>query len=207
MNEEWRPLPDDPDYLISNYGEVKSLKGGKERLLKPTDFGGYLLVSVPFEGCMRRVGVHRLVMLVFVGRCPEGRQVHHLDHKKHNNRLDNLLYVTPKENAQAAIPFRRVAERERERRRQAEYSEFLARLKQAEQVGVITLELAERRLSNLCWRNIYNIQEVEGIPNTFTASFYQQPEYELIQHLADNDFYAYPEDLVSNDYRLIWCPD
>lgn len=41
---------------------------------------------------------HRLVMLAFVGPCPEGMNVNHKNGVKTDGRLENLEYVTFKEN-------------------------------------------------------------------------------------------------------------
>ena len=43
--------------------------------------------------------VHRAVMTAFVGPCPEGNEVAHWDGNKGNNKLENLRYATPVENA------------------------------------------------------------------------------------------------------------
>jgi hypothetical protein len=42
----------------------------------------------------RRLLVHRLVAAAFHGPRPEGKIVHHKDHKKRNNKPDNLEYTT-----------------------------------------------------------------------------------------------------------------
>ena len=42
--------------------------------------------------------MHRIVMAAFVGICPEGYQVNHIDGNKGNNHISNLEYVTSKEN-------------------------------------------------------------------------------------------------------------
>jgi hypothetical protein len=47
----------------------------------------------------RHVRVHKLVMEVFAGECPDGMEVRHLDGNPDNNRLDNLKYGTKSENA------------------------------------------------------------------------------------------------------------
>lgn len=60
------------------------------------DRSGYYKV-----GCTSRKGaitIHELVMLAFVGPRPEGKQIDHRDRNKANNKLENLRYVTPKEN-------------------------------------------------------------------------------------------------------------
>jgi len=43
-------------------------------------------------------GVHRYVLLAFVGECPEGMQACHNDGNPGNNRLDNLRWGTPSNN-------------------------------------------------------------------------------------------------------------
>ena len=42
--------------------------------------------------------IHQLVLLAFVGTCPEGMEVCHNDGSKTNNCLENLRYGTRKEN-------------------------------------------------------------------------------------------------------------
>lgn len=42
--------------------------------------------------------VHVLVLLAFVGPCPEGMECRHLDGNPANNRLDNLCWGTGSEN-------------------------------------------------------------------------------------------------------------
>ncbi len=55
--------------------------------------------------CLSREGqnhprlVHRLILLAFVGECPDGLQACHYDGDKSNCRLSNLRYDTPKGNA------------------------------------------------------------------------------------------------------------
>ena len=108
--EEWRTIPDSPGYEVSNHGRVRSvdrvvfhsngkIQPRKGRILKPNkDKDGYLRVGV--NGT---TNVHRLVMLAFVGECPEGKQVLHGDDVKDNNHLSNLRYGTNKENIEDAL--------------------------------------------------------------------------------------------------------
>jgi hypothetical protein len=42
--------------------------------------------------------IHRLVLLVFIGECPEGMECDHIDRNKANNHIDNLRWVTKYEN-------------------------------------------------------------------------------------------------------------
>ncbi len=57
---------------------------------------GYARVRI--AGLGRRL-VHRLVLESFVGPCPEGMESCHADGNRLNNRLDNLRWDTPKNNA------------------------------------------------------------------------------------------------------------
>lgn len=88
-------------YQVSNLGKVKSLKFGKERILKPRVRGkGYLFVDLCKNGKTKAYSVHRLVALTFLeNKDPLNKtQVNHIDECKTNNRIDNLEWCTPKEN-------------------------------------------------------------------------------------------------------------
>ncbi len=96
--ERWLQIPDFPDYQVSSFGRVCSLKQDAPRLLKPiTTTYGYAIVSLHQGGRTQRY-VHRLVLEAFVGECPDGCEAAHLDGNQVNNALDNLAWVTPKEN-------------------------------------------------------------------------------------------------------------
>ena len=62
--------------------------------------GGYMYTHVyQVDGTKVQIGVHRLLMLVFMYN-PDYKnlQINHKDLDKHNNRLSNLEWTTPKEN-------------------------------------------------------------------------------------------------------------
>lgn len=95
-------MPGWPTYEVSTAGRVKSLRFG--RLLSPgVDSRGYLRTILSDHGRKRHVQIHRLVMEAFVGPRPEGLVTRHLNGNPTDNRLENLRYGTPKENAQDAI--------------------------------------------------------------------------------------------------------
>lgn len=105
--EVWKPIPGyEGLYEVSNKGRVKRLeqdiicKNGvkrhkKERILKGTvQNNGYLYVNL-YDGPKR---VHRLVAEAFIPN-PEGKpQVNHKDEDKTNNHVENLEWMTAKEN-------------------------------------------------------------------------------------------------------------
>ncbi len=94
---EWRTLPSNPKYLISDDGQVRHRDSDKPRRLQP-DARGYLYVGFWQDRKMRFRTVHTLVAEAFIGPVPEGCETRHLDGNPSNNRADNLKYGTKKEN-------------------------------------------------------------------------------------------------------------
>jgi hypothetical protein len=99
-DEEWRPIPGWPDYRISNVGRVLSLRQGEPRPLRPQLVGSYHRVHLFRVDGHRLVGVHQLVAAAFIGPCPDGQQVRHLDGDPLNNVPANLAYGTHADNMQ-----------------------------------------------------------------------------------------------------------
>ncbi len=52
------------------------------------------------DGKSHTCGVHRLVLLAFIGPCPAGMESLHENGNRHDNRLANLRWGTKKENAE-----------------------------------------------------------------------------------------------------------
>ena len=59
----------------------------------------YKMVTLFNRGVSKSYYVHQLVLLAFVGLCPEGMECRHLDGNPLNNRLKNLAWGTPDEQA------------------------------------------------------------------------------------------------------------
>ena len=83
-------------YQVSNTGKVKSIKFGKERILKPCkDKSGYLCVNICNKGKNKTFRVHRLVAFAFVqNNSLFNTDVNHIDENKMNNNANNLEWVT-----------------------------------------------------------------------------------------------------------------
>lgn len=101
MKEIWKEYK--PDYFGSTLGRIKSLKWGKEKILKMTpDKDGYLQVTLFIEGKQKTFKVHRIVAELFIEN-PEGKPaVNHIDGDKQNNFVENLEWVTRSENMRHA---------------------------------------------------------------------------------------------------------
>jgi hypothetical protein len=92
--EEYKQIPGFSDYYVSNLGNVKSMKYNRERILKPYRSGNYLGVWL---GAGNRHYVHRLVACIFIGYNDQ-LEVDHINRNKHDNRLENLRWLTANEN-------------------------------------------------------------------------------------------------------------
>ena len=100
--EIWKDIPNyEGMYQVSNLGRVKSLKFGKERVLKPILNGrGYYHINLYKGGKTIINTIHRLVMLSFVGESE--LEINHKNGIKSDNRLENLEYCSRSENIQHA---------------------------------------------------------------------------------------------------------
>jgi hypothetical protein len=97
MREEWRPVPaTDGRYEVSSRGRIRRVN---RRVLKPQpNKRGYQRVPITVNRKARIWFLHRLIALVFIGDCPPGYQVNHIDSDPANNAPSNLEYVTPQGN-------------------------------------------------------------------------------------------------------------
>lgn len=95
-----RRLPSDPRYSISNDGVVYGITG---KPLTTRDHNGYRSVNLCKKYKGRQAFVHRLVLEAFVGPCPAGMEVLHINGVRDDNRLENLRYGTRSENMRDAL--------------------------------------------------------------------------------------------------------
>jgi hypothetical protein len=94
-------------YQVSNFGNVKSLGNEfsrKERLLKLSfQSKGYLTVVLQKDTKRKMVLVHRLVAEHFIPNINNKPQVNHINGIKTDNRLENIEWVSHRENLDHAI--------------------------------------------------------------------------------------------------------
>lgn len=90
-----------PNYRIYDDGRVFSYVSN--RFLKPyKDPHGYYRVTLCKGGKRKDFPLHRLMLLVWKGLDVSKIYCNHIDGNKINNKLDNLEWATPVENAQHA---------------------------------------------------------------------------------------------------------
>ena len=98
---DYRRVEGHPDYIISNIGEVWSIKFGKVKLLKQSPVsGGYLGIGLCENGKQTTHRVHVLVGIHFVGLRTGTLTYDHIDTNNQNNRADNLRLATRLEQAE-----------------------------------------------------------------------------------------------------------
>lgn len=114
---EWRPIPNFPNYEISEYGDVRrtghtvtyTTKTGVTRTIRfrpapiktkaAEGFGDHVGVTLIRDGRYHGCRVHRLVLEAFVGPPPfPGALGLHFDDNKLNNHVSNLRWGTYRDN-------------------------------------------------------------------------------------------------------------
>lgn len=105
--EYWRPIVGyEGLYEVSSLGRVKSLnyrRTGKEKILNPGNNDGYLHVNLCKNGEIQSKLVHQLVVEAFIPN-PENKPfIDHINTIRNDNRVENLQWVTSKENANNPI--------------------------------------------------------------------------------------------------------
>ena len=111
--ELWKDIKDyEGHYQVSNLSRVKSIKFGKERILKPViDRHGYLLVSLWKNNKQKTYKVHRLVAEAFIPNPYNLPQVNHKDENPLNNNVNNLEWCNSKYNCNFGTRIERISKR------------------------------------------------------------------------------------------------
>lgn len=111
IDESWVPVDGYVGiYDVSNMGRVKTIgrrdrygRPVREKIRRPAaDPKGYLRLFLCHDGKNRCFLLHRIVARAFLGPCPSGYTVNHINGVKTDNREENLEYATKGENSRHA---------------------------------------------------------------------------------------------------------
>ena len=119
--EEWKTVPDFPNYEVSNFGNVRSKDRVSERRGNDARLKGIPLKTSILKGGYRRVklysgsrnehkqfGVHRLVAELFIPNPNNFPCVNHKDENPSNNHVDNLEWCAHKYNSNYGTAIQRM---------------------------------------------------------------------------------------------------
>ena len=103
MKEEWKRLIyNDVDYgdfyFVSNIGRIKNIKTNNIMHNYSNKMNPYYKVTLSLDGVTKTIRVHRAVACTFIPNPDNLPQVNHKDGNKLNNNIDNLEWVTSKQN-------------------------------------------------------------------------------------------------------------
>lgn len=103
--EEWRDIKGyEGFYQVSSLGKVKTLANNCFKSSKPKEMRlvttplGYKRVKLCKRGEHKTCSVHRLVAMAFLPNPENKPEVNHIDGNPSNNAVDNLEWVTSREN-------------------------------------------------------------------------------------------------------------
>lgn len=128
MEEKWKVIEDYPDYAISSHGRIKRITAARGtstgHILKPAkNSAGYPYTCLRNNGKPKGTFVHTLVLTAFDKPRPEGMTCNHKDGVKTNNHIDNLEWVTHKENMEHASKMKLLPCRKGSKNNRAKLSE------------------------------------------------------------------------------------
>lgn len=84
-------------YEISSFGNLRSIYRRQYFILKPKQTG-YCVVSLRKNGRNQELKVHRIVAAAFIPNTENKPVVNHINGIKNDNRVENLEWVTHREN-------------------------------------------------------------------------------------------------------------
>lgn len=100
LRERWKPVVEFENYKVSNYGRIKN----SHKILKTFSYGdSYVKINLTNKDSYKKLRVHCLVARVFLGPCPQGKEVNHKDGIKKRNYVWNLEYITHLKNIEHAV--------------------------------------------------------------------------------------------------------
>lgn len=101
--EIWKDIAGyDGLYQVSNMGNIKSLRGKKQTILKNIVSMGYCQTNLCKNSKCNTIRIHRLVAQAFIINKYNKPFINHINGDKSDNRAENLEWCTHNENVQHA---------------------------------------------------------------------------------------------------------
>ena len=145
-------------YVRHNYGGERLVSGKTIKQNKSAN--GYLCVPISINGTEKRMLVHRLVMLAFVGQ--SDMQVNHKDGNKQNNHIDNLEYCTPSQNIKHSFSIGKSSNKgdkhPKSKLTNKQAAEIIRRSNSGEKTSILGAEygVCQSAISNIKYGRAYN---------------------------------------------------
>jgi len=153
-------------YEVSDLGRIKSVAKSRGRqlgriMIHGINSDGYHRVRLNRHAKQTSIGVHFLVAAAFLGPCPDGMEVNHINGDKGDNHPQNLEYLTHQQNTQHAITIlgRRIASAEEHGRAKLTWDD-INQIRLARQNGASIVSLATQ--SNVSKSTIRRIVRFEN---------------------------------------------
>ena len=112
--EQWKEIPQTNGlYYASNKGRIKSYVKYQAIILEPfPNSTGYLRVTLKIDGKRKDIFVHKIIADLFIQDKPTIQntikyELHHIDHNRYNNNVNNLIYLTQEEHKKIHIEYNR----------------------------------------------------------------------------------------------------
>ena len=111
-NEIWKDIPGyEGRYQASNLGRIKSILRGETRIKKLyLDRRGYFQVCINVNGKQYNKSVHRLIAKTFIKNPDNKPCIDHINTVRTDNRVENLRWVTYKENSNNELTKEHISE-------------------------------------------------------------------------------------------------
>lgn len=107
-NEVWKDvLGFEGLYQVSNFGRIKSLYNGNVTY-GTLNKDGYMSYNLYKNRKRYRKLIHRLVAIAFIPNSENKKEIDHINCIRKDNRVENLRWVTPKENVNNPITIARL---------------------------------------------------------------------------------------------------